>query len=175
MSIFTRTLNIRMENFDWTRFTCKVPVRSTIPVLYDAWTKSGEIEKWFLSKAAHTDDQGNELSKDQQAREGDSYLWNWYLYPDTEHGKFTAANGTDHLQFTFAGDCLVDITFTEKAGHVIVTLTQKNIPTDDQSKRNIRLGCHTGWSFYLVNLKSVYEGGLDLRNKDEAVGIMLNN
>lgn len=164
-----------MENFDWTQFTCKTAVKSTIPALYDAWTKSGEIEKWFLSNAVNKDDQGKELSADQQAGEGDHYTWKWFLYPETEHGKFTAANGKDHVQFTFAGECLVDITLTEKAGHVIVMLTQKNIPTDEQSKRNIRLGCHTGWSFYLVNLKSVYEGGLDLRNKEEAVGIMANN
>lgn len=164
-----------MENFDWTQFTRKIAVRAAVPALYDAWTKSGEIEKWFLSKAVNKDDQGNELPSDQQIREGDNYTWNWYLYPDTEHGRFTAANGTDHLQFTFAGACLVDITLTEKEGHVIVTLTQKNIPTDDRSKQNIRLGCHTGWSFYLVNLKSVYEGGPDLRNKDEAIGVMTNN
>ena len=53
--------------------------------------------------------------------------------------------------------------------------TQKDIPTDDESKQGIRLGCHSGWSFYLVNLKSVYEGGLDLRNKDDALGVMVNN
>ncbi|RZK15239.1 MAG: SRPBCC domain-containing protein, partial [Pedobacter sp.] len=54
-------------------------------------------------------------------------------------------------------------------------LTQKNIPTDENSKRNIRLGCHNGWSFYLINLKSVFEGGLDLRNKDNRFKPMLNN
>jgi hypothetical protein len=58
---------------------------------------------------------------------------------------------------------------------VIVELTQKDIPTDDASKQNIRLGCHTGWSFFLVNLKSVYEGGLDLRNKDSNFKGMITN
>jgi len=58
---------------------------------------------------------------------------------------------------------------------VIVKLTQKNIPTDDVSKRNIRLGCESGWSFYLLNLKSIYEGGVDLRNKNPEFIGMLNS
>jgi hypothetical protein len=70
---------------------------------------------------------------------------------------------------------LVDIQLKQEDGYVLVELTQKNIPTDENSKRNIRLGCHTGWSFYLVNLKSVYEGGLDLRNKNENTYPMVNN
>jgi len=36
------------------------------------------------------------------------------------------------------------------------------------------LGCASGWAFYLVNLKSIYEGGLDLRNKTPALKHMLN-
>ena len=57
---------------------------------------------------------------------------------------------------------------------LLVNLTQKNIPTDDFSKINIRLGCDSGWSFFLVNLKSVYEGGLDLREKNERQKGMVN-
>jgi len=57
---------------------------------------------------------------------------------------------------------------------VVVELTQKNIPTDDHSKQNIRLGCDTGWSFFLVNLKSVYESAHDLRNKNEKLKGMIN-
>ena len=60
-------------------------------------------------------------------------------------------------------------------GDVIVQLTQSHIPMDDQSKKDIRLGCESGWSFFLVNLKSIYEGGVDLRNKNESLKGMLNN
>ena len=69
----------------------------------------------------------------------------------------------------------MDVLLSTLDDYVIVELTQKNIPTDDNSKQHIRLGCHTGWSFYLVNLKSVYEGGLDLRNKETKLKVMMNN
>ena len=70
---------------------------------------------------------------------------------------------------------MVDIKLKTINEYVIVELTQKNIPTDNQSKQGIRLGCEAGWSFFLVNLKSVYEGGLDLRNKDSSLKGMINN
>lgn len=164
-----------MENFDWTQFTLKIAIKANLETIYNGWTKASEIEKWFLSEAEFSDENQIVLEKDSSALKGDNYKWIWYLYDDFEHGKITEANNIDFLQFTFAGDCLVDIKLKEEFEYIIVELTQKNIPTDDNSKRNIRLGCHGGWSFYLLNLKSVYEGGLDLRNKDNRFKPMLNN
>ena len=164
-----------MEDFDWTSFTLKIAIKAKLEDIYDAWTKAREIEKWFLSSSQFSDENHVQLSKSQNVLKGDLYQWIWYLYDDVEHGRITEANGKNYFQFTFAGDCVVDILLREEYEYVIVELTQNNIPTDDQSKRNIRIGCHGGWSFYLVNLKSVYEGGLDLRNKDNRFKPMLNN
>jgi len=164
-----------MENFDWTSFTLKIAIKADIQTLYDAWTKSTEIEKWFLSEATYSRALEGEIKGNEKLQEGDTYFWRWFLYEETESGKITQANGHDLVEFTFAGDCLVTIQLKEEFDHTVVTLRQHNIPTDDNSKRNIRLGCHNGWSFYLVNLKSVYEGGLDLRNKDNRFKPMLNN
>lgn len=164
-----------MENFDWTKFTRKIAVKSTISEIYDAWAKSSEIEKWFLSSARFYDLNQKIIDKNTAVAQGYSYEWEWFLYEGVEKGKITEANGKDFIQFTFAGNCLVDIKLSEEKGYVFVELTHKDIPTDEGSKRDIRLGCHTGWSFYLVNLKSVYEGGLDLRNRDENLSPMVNN
>ncbi len=164
-----------MTNFDWTKFTRKIAIKANLSDIYDAWTKASEIEKWFLSKATFNDTKGNPICKDEPFEKGFAYEWNWYLYDNTEKGKITDTNGKDYLQFTFAGECLVDIKLSIQDHYVIVELTQKNIPTDDNSKKGIRLGCDSGWSFFLLNLKSVYEGGLDLRNKDTSLKGMLNN
>jgi len=164
-----------MKNFDWTTFTRKIAIKAPLADIYNAWTTASAIEKWFLSKAVFMDTNGKPVSKTTPIEKGYSYEWNWYLYDETERGKITEANGKDFIQFTFAGECLVDIQLSTLDDYVIVELTQKNIPTDDNSKQHIRLGCHTGWSFYLVNLKSVYEGGLDLRNKEPKLKVMMNN
>jgi hypothetical protein len=163
-----------MNSIDWTSFTRVIAVNTSLTDIYNAWSKSSEMERWFLSKAVFYDEAQNAPDKNTCASSGCSYAWQWYLYDETEKGKVLEANGRDFFSFTFAGDCIVEVTLTEVNERVVVKLTQKNIPTDDVSKKNIRLGCDSGWSFFLVNLKSVYEGGLDLREKNERQTGMVN-
>lgn len=163
-----------MDNFNWTEFTLKIAVKCDMQTLYDAWSQSGELEKWFLQKAVFHSGTAA-VSPTESASPGTTYEWRWFIYEDVENGKVLSANGKTLFEFTFAGNCLVQVALAEENGYTIVALTQKNIPTDEASKKNIRLGCHTGWSFYLINLKSVFEGGLDLRNKDHRFPPMVNN
>lgn len=164
-----------MKNFNWTTFTKRIAVKANLSVIYDAWTKPSEIEKWFLSNANYYDENTNPIKRESNIKKNNTYEWSWYLYDIVEKGKITEANGMDFLQFTFAGECLVDIKLSKQNEYVVVELTQKNIPTDDESKQDIRLGCDSGWSFFLVNLKSIYEGGLDLRNKNADLKRMINS
>ena len=164
-----------MKDFNWTQFTRQIGIKAPLAQVYDAWTKSSEIEKWFLSTAQYFDHNKNPVDSSVRVQAGCTYEWNWYLYDVTERGKITEANGKDFFQFTFAGVCIVEVKLTERNENVLLSLTQKNIPTDDVSKKDIRLGCESGWSFYIVNLKSVYEGGLDLRNKNPDLTPMVNN
>jgi hypothetical protein len=164
---------VNMENFDWTRFTRKIAVKADMKTLYLAWAKASEMEKWFLSDCRYFDG-AKETGKNTQVKEGNTYAWQWYLYDITEEGRITGANGVNHIQFTFADVCTVDVYLSEQGDHTVVSLTQSKIPTDELSKERIRLGCDSGWSFFLVNLKSVYEGGLDLRNKIPEYQGMLN-
>lgn len=163
-----------MNSFDWTSFTRKIAVKAPMPQLYAAWTCTAEIEKWFLRQALFMRNE-TILEADVLAEPGDTYAWNWYGYDVTENGRITAANGYSYLQFSFAGNCLVDVSLEEQHGFVVLELKQHNIPVDEHSKREIRLGCASGWSFFLLNLKSVYEGGLDLRNRDERFTGHINN
>ena len=120
-----------MKNFDWTKFTRKVAVSAPLETIYNAWTKPEELEKWFLSNATYLNDLGSKIPKDENFKTGYSYKWQWYLYPETETGKVINTNGKDHVQFTFAGDCIVDIDLKTFENKTIVTLSQKDIPTDD--------------------------------------------
>lgn len=164
-----------MKNFNWSSFTKEIAVRSTLENIYNAWTKQEEIEKWFLSKAEYFDQNKNKIAASENIKAGNTYNWNWFIQEYKESGKILDANGKDFIQFTFAGDCIVDVKLSQKDDLVFVELTHKNIPGDDDSKQNIRLGCASGWSFYLVNLKSVFEGGIDLRNRDPELVSMVNS
>ena len=61
-----------MNNFDWTTFTRKVAVKSKMSTMYDAWTKSSEIEKWFLSNADYYDQDKNLITKDKHIQKNNS-------------------------------------------------------------------------------------------------------
>lgn len=164
-----------MNNFDWTSFTKKIAVKAKLDDIYNAWTISNELERWFLEKATFFNENKEPISKYTNVSTSNTYKWLWYLYNDQMTGIIKSANGKDQLQFTFEGACLVDIKLSEMNGYTIVELKHHNIPTDEHFKQFIRLGCSNGWHFYLSNLKSVYEGGLDLRNKDNQLDPMINN
>ena len=164
-----------MKNFDWTSFTKTIAVKADLSTVYNAWTHSAELEKWFLKKALFFNEAGAPIGKNTTVSGNNTYKWYWYLYEELMEGLITQVNGTDFIQFTFEGGCLVDVRLEVRGEYTIVTLIQHNIPTDDHTKQFVRLGCTNGWTFYLTNLKSVYEGGLDLRNKEEGLSPMLNN
>ena len=164
-----------MNNFDWTSFTKRIAVKASLADIYNAWTRSAEIEKWFLEKAEFYSPEDQPLAPNEAVSKGCSYKWFWFLYPDPMPGFIREANSNNFIQFTFEGECVVDVRLSEKNEYTVIELTHRNIPTDDNSKQYIRLGCSNGWAFYLTNLKSVYEGGIDLRNKDENLTVMINN
>lgn len=164
-----------MDNFDWTSFTKRIAIKSSLSEIYEAWTVAANLEKWFLERVVFHDVGGKLLENTKPVKSGIRYDWYWYLDATPMQGEILSANGKDFIQFTFEGSSLVDVKLSTLDEYVIVELRHHNIPQDDNSKQHIRLGCSSGWAFYMHNLKSVYEGGIDLRNKDAKLGVMINN
>lgn len=40
-----------MDNFNWSQFSKRIFINTDLESVYNAWTKSEELEKWFLSKS----------------------------------------------------------------------------------------------------------------------------
>lgn len=162
-----------MKNFDWTKFTERIVINAPMEKVYAAWTNCHRIEEWFLSKA-RVKKSADVFEMSDAMQKGDEYAWNWHCYDVTEYGEVLEANGKDVFTFYFAGKTKVEVRLAALNNQVLVTLTQSEIPVDDDSKKNIRLGCSSGWAFYLVNLKAWLENGVDLRNKDVSHGPVVN-
>lgn len=164
-----------MADYDWKKFTVRININAPAQQLYDAWVTRQNIEKWFLRVSEF---RRNEtlLESNEPVKLGDKYKWMWYGYPDSgaEFGDILAANGKDFLEFTFAG-MNVSVKIISEEGETLVELTQYNIGEDDKSKSSFHVGCTQGWTFYLANLKSLMEGGIDLRNKNEKLKRMMNS
>jgi hypothetical protein len=69
------------------------------------------------------------------------------------------------VKFSFSGGSVVSVSMQSKNGLTILELTQDNIPEESDLTKSLYVQCQTGWTFYLANLKSILEGGIDLRNK----------
>ena len=155
-----------ISNDKWTFFKIVGDYNIDIKTLYDAWSTSQGIEKWFL-RTADFHQNAEKLGPAEQVNAGDTYQWFWHGWDDSvsEKGMILEANGIDFIKFTFAGACIVTVSLTIRDEITMITLTQENIPEESDPQKNLFVQCQTGWTFYLTKLKSVIEGGLDLRNK----------
>ena len=160
---------------DWSTFTRRITVKAPTQVIYNAWAVPSQIERWFLRVADYVGHDGKPKDRETAVDVGDAYLWRWHGYLDdvNEKGTVVEANGNDRFIFTFTSDCLVTVTIKEESGECVVELTQSLIP--DDPNHGIYVDCSYGWAFYLGNLKSVLEGGIDLRNKNVDIQNVVNS
>jgi Activator of Hsp90 ATPase homolog 1-like protein len=163
--------------FDWTSFTKRIAINASADAIYRSWATKQGMESWFLRQCNYTSAGGEALPEDSPVQKGNRYTWYWHGWPDetNERGAILDTNGLDTLTFTFGQEMICTVLVFAEAGETICELVQKNIPVDDMSKSNYFVGCNTGWTFYMTNLKSILEGGIDLRNKNVAVKNVLNS
>jgi len=156
-----------MKKNEWSQFKLRVNINTDIESAYRCWATPSGLESWFLRKAMFKSTDGNERNKDDFIKKGDSYEWYWHGYPDTvvEKGIVLSANGKNRFSFTFSMECPVTISIYEDQNELIVELIESELPADDETAMNHFVGDSRGWIFYLTNLKSILEGGVDLRNK----------
>ena len=166
-----------MAKYDWSRFSLKIVINVEPRKVYDFFATQKDFESWFLRKAVFTRADGTRREPASLIEPDDTYEWMWHGHPDetVEVGKVTEANGKDMFQFIFGRAGLVTFQLTEVGGNTEMAITQEHIPTDEDGKVNYHIGCSTGWTFYLANIKSILEGGLDLRNKNMEIKGVINS
>ena len=186
-----------MDN-KWSEFKLRVNIRVPLDKVYPAWATPAGLESWFLRKAAITCVGGTTGTAGTAGtagttgttggagaagaaalrpagsfiQKGDRYEFYWHGYPEnlSEKGIVTAANGTNHFAFTFTKDCPVSVSLCRECDETIVELVESGMAVDEATVLRQYVGDSKGWIFYLTNLKSVLEGGLDLRNCKTELG-----
>lgn len=155
-----------MAENNWTKFTVTADFNTDVRSIYEAWTTSAGLESWFLRKADFFTIAGRLREPNEFISKDDTYQWYWHGFDDNamEKGEILEVNSIDFLKFTFSG-CTVSISIESKSGVTVLELTQEDIPEESDPSKNLFVQCQTGWTFYLANLKSIFEGGIDLRNK----------
>jgi len=156
-----------MDNSKWASFKVAGDYNTDIRTLYEAWATTRGLEKWFLRKANFYTVPRRTREPEEFILKEDTYEWYWHGYGDDtfEKGEILEANGTDLVKFTFSGGSIVTVEMSSRNGISLIELTQENIPEESDPSKNLFVQCQVGWTFYMANLKSVFEGGIDLRNK----------
>ena len=147
---------------DWTQFTKRIRINKPMETVYAAWAKPGQLTQWFLEEAEYTDPNDGKRSPDDLIQKGDHHRWKWHNWDLHEEGLVLEANSKDHLSFTFGQGGNVHIHLKEVNGGTEVELVQDKIPIDEASKMSYYVGCSTGWTFWLANLKAWLEHGIKL-------------
>ena len=157
-----------IPSVDFSQFKLRVNIKTTIENAYRAWASASGLASWFIGKVVFTDEQGNPRPPDALAQPGDEYACYFNHKPDTLliKGKVLKANDKNLYSFTFSKGCPVTVSIYAEHGETIVELIESNLPTDEETMKKHYVGDSKGWIFYLTNLKSTLEGGLDLRNKN---------
>lgn len=160
---------------DWSTFTRRITVNYPTRSIYEAWAIPSQMERWFLRSAEYVGFVGRAKNRDLTVEAGDSFLWRWHGHLDDvkQIGMIMEANGLDTFAFTFSGDSLVTVNIRDEEGETLVELTESGIP--EEPGRSTYIGDGEGWTFYLANLKSVLEGGIDLRNRNADIKNVINS
>ena len=154
-----------VDKTDWTSFRKRIFINKPVEEIYSAWATQSKIEQWFLEKAIYTSPEGKERKSDEPIEKGDSFTWKWNNWDIEEKGNIIDANGKDSLSFTFGTGGFVYIKLKSTDKGIEVLLVQDGIPVDERSKHDIFVGCSTGWTFWLANLKAWLEHGITLHEK----------
>ncbi|MEO6719204.1 MAG: SRPBCC domain-containing protein [Ferruginibacter sp.] len=170
-----------MNTYNWTSFIKRININAPVSAIYEMWATPIGLEKWFLRQCMVTDKSNGAKDSRELLSNVDKFVWRWFGYADdvVEKGSILLATGKDELQFTFGQEGAEDMICTVKIyaedGETICEIKQENIPEDEKGKAYYHVGCSIGWTFYLANLKSILEGGIDLRNKNEHLRNMINS
>lgn len=149
---------------DWNTFTKRIFIKKSVEEVYRCWATKSQIETWFLEKAEYKSNE--ELRKpDELIQKGDHFSWKWNNWDIVEEGQILDANGKNFVSFTFGSGGNVDVELNDIDNFTEVVLKQYEIPTDEKSKIDIYVGCSTGWTFWLTNLKAYLEHGITLHAK----------
>jgi len=162
-----------LENYEWEQFKQKEYVGAPLKEVFLKWTTSKGITEWFIKDAKYESADGKIRKSNEIVEPNDKYIWLFHTGYEMK-GKVLEVVINSSFKFTFGKkepgsdeDVIVNVTFNEKDGITEIELTQSNIADNEYGKVNYNLSCMVGWSYFISNLRSLFESGYDYRETDE--------
>lgn len=160
------------ENFDFKKFIQRIHINPDTEEAFMMWATSENLEKWYVKSAIYHTPEGNLKARNEPIAMGDEYEWIW-----TDGAKLNGiilkADGKN-IEFTFGNDVVVSVRIKQLNGRTLIELEQQHNFADAEMKFNNYMACFPGWEFYLINLKSICDGGIDLRETKPDIDLLVN-
>ena len=162
-----------LEDYEWTQFKQKEYINAPLEEVFLKWTTPKGITEWFIKDAEYKSEDGKIRESDEIVKAHDKYTWLFHTGFEMK-GKVLEIINNSLFKFTFGKkepgsdeDVIVTVNFTEKDGMTEIELSQSNIADNEYGKVNYNLSCMVGWSYFMTNLRSIFESGYDYRETDE--------
>jgi len=139
---------------DWSQFKLRVFINKPVSKVFEAWTKDKIVSKWFTEKTVI------------EPKKNGRIYFEW-LAGEKMEAKVISISKNRHFTFPFGNKGeRVKVSFKKAGRGSVCELHQYNMKTSPESKWMMHRGCIQGWTFFLTNLKSYLENGIDLRSHD---------
>ena len=161
-----------MEQYEWIRFKQKEYIKAPLSEVFTKWTTPKGITEWFLKKAVYESENKEIRSLNEIVKKGDIYTWEFDAGLVMK-GKVLDIQKNSVFKFTFGKkelgsdeDVIVNVKFKENDGITVIEIDQSNIADNEYGHVTYNLSCMVGWSYYMTNLRSIFESGFDYREKE---------
>lgn len=161
------------ENFNKKKFSHGILLKASKDKVFEYVSTGSGLSKWFIGSADYFyNDKSIRFGKDT-AQKGDSFLWKW-LNKDLElKGIVTDSDDKCEFGFTFGSSFFVNIKLSESGDRTKLVLTQSYQDSATDNEFGF-INCCVCWVFFLTNLKSVIEHGIDLRETEADIEMLVN-
>ena len=161
------------EFFKQDRFSHAILLNSSIDDVFKLIATSEGICKWFMGTAKNIALNGKERNNIEIVQTSDEYEWQWLKKNLKLKGRILEVKNPNIIRFTFSPLYIVTINLSEDNNRVKLILEQECTKDFNGDSFNY-FNCCVCWVFFLTNLKSVIENGIDLR-ETEIIDEMLIN
>ncbi len=130
------------------------------------------MTSWFLGHTRYTGPDGTIRQAHHSVQKDDQYYWEWQKQHSVE-GVVLDVVEKELFSVTFGTDFTVEFHLSQEGSRTRIVLTQFNSNPNETNEFRF-INCCVCWAFFLTNLKSIAEGGKDLREVDVEEEILVN-
>ncbi len=153
------------QSFNNSEFYHNILLNKSVAEVFKYAATPGGLEKWFIGKAEFISAGNTPRKSDEAVQQGDRYTIEWLAKDLSVSGEVLECIDNSHFRFTFGPSFIVTISVTEQGSRTLFRLKQEYAA--GAAKNDFaHINCCVCWGFFVTNLKSVAEHGIDLRETE---------